>query len=133
MCACGKETPQLCLVRPFHLSVCRTGTGDGWFLLEPRASDSKPFTKASALRAQTLCSPSSKPNCKIHNDTINLLVLDRGAWPQTWILTCRRSWRHNRATVRNRLPTRLPKLAKIPGMFKEGWNASTGCLHQGHL
>ena len=41
--ASGKETPKLVLVLAFHLSVRRTGTGDGClFLLEPRASDLKP-------------------------------------------------------------------------------------------
>ena len=38
--ASGKETPKLVLVRAFHLSVSRTGSGDGClFFLEPRASD----------------------------------------------------------------------------------------------
>ena len=44
MCACGKETPKLFLVRAFLWLVSRRSTGDGClFLLEPRASDSKPI------------------------------------------------------------------------------------------
>ena len=43
MCARGKETPKLFMVRAFHLLVSLTGTGDGCFLLEPRSFDSKSF------------------------------------------------------------------------------------------
>ena len=46
MCARGKETPKLFLVRAFHLLVSRTGTGDGCFLLEPQGSDSKSLWKS---------------------------------------------------------------------------------------
>ena len=43
MCARGKETPKLFMVRAFHLLVSVTGTGDGCLLLEPRSFDSKAF------------------------------------------------------------------------------------------
>ena len=43
MCERGEETPKLFLVRAFHLLVILTGTGDGFFLLEPRSFDSKAF------------------------------------------------------------------------------------------
>ena len=50
----GKETPKLVLVRAFRLQDSRTGTGDGClFLLEPRASGSKPTRKNGSGAAVT--------------------------------------------------------------------------------
>ena len=50
------------LVRAFRLSVSRTSTGDGCFLLEPRAFDSKPIkiTRESRVRVVRLPSVDRK-------------------------------------------------------------------------